>query len=79
MTRFRCVSDRGQHLLPDQATEWSDPHPVRAKLSSCRDICAQYSSLGPQLCGVVSPVPTWKFHTVVAVPEGAGVHGIEPD
>jgi hypothetical protein len=55
MTRFRCASDRSHHLLPDQATEWSDQRPVRAKLSSCRDICAQYSSLGPQLRGAVRP------------------------
>src|SRR6266851_9704561 len=55
LIRLRCASDRGQHLLPYQATEWSDQHPIRAKASPCRDVRAQYSSLGPQLCGAVRP------------------------
>jgi hypothetical protein len=49
LARLRCASNRGQHLLPYQATEWLDQHPVSAKASSCCDIRAQYSSLGAQL------------------------------
>jgi hypothetical protein len=55
LTRLRCASDRSQHLLPYQATEWSDQHPIREKASPCRDIRAQYSSLGPKFRGAVRP------------------------
>src|SRR5207245_2739107 len=55
LTRLRCASDRGQHLLPYQATEWFDQHPIRAKAASGHGIRAQYSSLGPKLRGAVCP------------------------
>jgi len=53
--RLRCASDRGQHLLPYQTTEWFDQHPIREKASPGGGVRAQYSSLGPKLRCAVRP------------------------